>query len=101
MLLDFSKPGVLVIRKEVTDPKFHRDESWFMHRVKVSLRNKGFDAIKKLAHKDGNLVDDTMHYIRDRKGRWSVYDSRYALRCISEEFDQNGEVSLNVQGVLQ
>lgn len=98
MLLDFSVPGRLVVRKEVTDPRFSNDDSWFLHRVKKALIAKGYYAIKKLAWKDGNLVDDHMHYVRDRKNKWFVYDSHYALRSIAHEFDVTGEVSLHVGG---
>lgn len=84
------------VERDLLDPVFGKDESWFLHKVKKQLQSMGYDCIKKLAAKDGNLVDDHMHYIRDRKNRWYIYDNQYATRCVSKEFDTLGFVYLSI-----
>lgn len=98
MLIERVGRAGLVVRKEVTDPKFGKDESWFFHRLKVRILATGRDCIKKLAHKDGNLVDDNMYYVRERKGRWCIFDPQHAVRMASSDFDEKGEVSLVIGG---
>lgn len=100
MLIEFQRAAIIV-RREISDPNFGKDESWFMHRVKTALRQKGLDVVKRLAWKDGNLVDDTMYYLRERKGNWCIYDHRYALRNSAEDFMKLGEVTLLIQGELR
>lgn len=95
MLLDIRSNSVRVLR-EVTDPKFGKDESWFFYRLSKALKAKGIDCIKKLAYKDGHLVDDNQYYVRDRNGRWMLYDNAHAIRCVSSEFDSTGEVVLTL-----
>lgn len=96
MLIDLTKPLRVTIRREVTDPKFGQDDSWFLYRLRNGLKKLGYDAIKKLAYKDGNLVDDHMHYVRDRKNRWVVYDHNYNVRSLAQAFDTDGEVTLTL-----
>lgn len=90
----------LTVEREASDPKFGKDESWFYYRVKRALKRKGYNCIKKLAYKDGNLVDDKMYYIRERKGNWMIYDGDYALRLVTEPFDKGGSVTLICEGML-
>lgn len=52
--------------RENGDPKIY-SESLFLYKVKEKMQAAGYDVIKKLMHKDGHLVADTQHYIRDRK----------------------------------
>jgi len=56
-----------IVTKEPGDPKLY-NESLLLHRVKVELIKQGHDVIKKLMYKDGHMVADTEHYIRERKG---------------------------------
>ena len=98
MLIERVGRAKLVVRKEVTDPSFGKDESWFFHRLKVRILATGRDCIKKKAAKDGNLVDENMYYIRERKGRWCIFDPHHAVRLVSSEFDDKGEVKLEIGG---
>lgn len=90
----------LHVERDLADPKFGKDESWFYYRLKQHLQKLGYDCIKKLAWKDGNLVDDHMYYIRDRKNKWYIYDNEYACRLISQQFDKEGVVVLTMSGEI-
>ena len=100
MLIDLTNKSYLVVRKEVTDPKFGKRESTFFYHLCKALKAQGYDCIKKLAYKDGHLVDDDMYYIRDRKNRWCVWDESHALRLVSQDFDKEGIVKLRVRADL-
>ena len=95
MLLEFRK-NCIVVRKEVTDRKYGRKESQLYYDIKKVLIAKGYDCIKKLAWKDGHLVDDNMYYLRDRKKRWSLSDALYSVRFLTEGFDNGEDVYLYV-----
>ncbi len=101
MNLEFSSHGILRIFRDSADPKFGTDDSWFLYRVKKTLQEYGYDCIKKLAWKDGHLVSEDMHYVRDRKGRWYVYDNDHAIRSIAKKFDTDGIVSIRIEGELK
>lgn len=91
MQVEFNENNTrLYILRDSGDPKFGKDESWFYYRVKQALQKQGYDCIKKLAYKDGNLVDNYLYYIRDRKSRWYIYDNKHALRLVSTQFDEEG-----------
>lgn len=94
-------PSMIVVEREVTDPKFGRDESWFYYRLAKELKAKGCDVVKKLAYKDGHLVDDYMYYLRERKGAWCVYDQQHALRSASLDFDRTGRVELTRRTLVE
>lgn len=87
--------GICVIAREAGDKKFY-NESVFMHHVKLALIKQGYDVIKKLMYKDGHMVDDHDYYIRDRKGRFGIYDTESAVRPMYEPFNERGEVVLAV-----
>lgn len=93
MLLSIGKLGIIV-SKDVTDRRYYKDDSHLMYAIKKELQKKGYDCIKKLAYKDGHLVDNHMHYIRDRKYRWFLFDSEYAVRSMAMAFDSGEEVKL-------
>jgi hypothetical protein len=95
MLIEFSKSRILVL-KEATGRKYGKKESLLYYDIKKELVRHGYDCIKKLAWKDGHLVDNHMYYLRDRKQRWFLSDPSYALRLLSEEFDKAGLVYLYV-----
>lgn len=97
MLIDLSRPRRLVVRREVTDRKFYDGDSIFLHHVKKALHRLGYNCIKRLAWKDGHLVDNYMHYLRDRKYRWHIWDPDYAVRSLARKFDTDGEVTLVVE----
>lgn len=91
----------LEVLREVGDPVFYNDESRLLYHIKNELRRHGYDCIKKLAYKDGNLVDNSLHYIRDRrKNTWCIFDDMYQVRNLASDFTKTGIVTLTVQGVL-
>ncbi len=96
MIIDLNG-HTLTVRREVTDPRFYNDDSRFLYRLKNALRLKGYDCVKKLAWKDGHLVDNTMHYIRHRKGDWCLWDTHHAVRSLARAFDTDGKVTLRYQ----
>lgn len=96
MILDFTKKNCVLVRKDVFDPKFGRDDSWFFYRLKQALQAMKKDCIKKLAYKDGHLVDDDMPYIRERKKRWYIYDPLYSVRSVAEDFDKGDIIMLTL-----
>lgn len=95
MLVEIKK-FVVVFRREVTDRRFYKDESTFLHHAKKALIALGYDCIKKKAWKDGHLVDDSLFCIRDRKKRWMIFDGQHAIRNLAEDFDGNEEVYLRI-----
>lgn len=94
MLIDLTTPNKLVVRREVTDTIRFKNESHFLHHLKKALQARGNDCIKKLAWKDGHLVDDYMYYIRERKFGWYVYDGDHQIRSCAAVFMKDGEVTL-------
>jgi hypothetical protein len=85
--------GGLVVKREANDPKYY-NESILMYHVKNELIKQGYNVIKKLMYKDGNLVSDTEYYIRDRKSNYAFWFSDYALRFSYEDFN-SGQVIYN------
>lgn len=98
MQIDLSKPRKIVVRREIFDTMRFRDDSHFLYHVKKALQDRGNDCIKKLAWKDGNLVDNHMHYIRERRFGYIVWDANYAIRSCAEVFNKTGEVELDRDG---
>lgn len=96
MLIDLTHPWKIIIRREVTDPKFYDKDSIFLHHAKKALQRLGYNCIKRLAYKDGHLVSDGLHYLRDRKYRWHCWDPDYAVRSIARKFDTDGEAILRI-----
>ena len=96
MKVDVDRPNhtVHVIRED-SDPKIYR-ESAFFHKVKVKMQEQGYDVIKKLAWKDGHMIDDSQHYIRERKGKWCVWYPEYALRFVYTDYNDEGKVDLQL-----
>ena len=99
MIIDLRVPFRVIVRKEVGDPRFYgmHADSVFLHHVKKALQRRGYDCIKRLAWKDGHLVSDTMHYLRDRKYKWLCWDPNYAVRSIAKTFQDTGEAMLVVE----
>lgn len=89
--------NAIVIRREVSDPKYRTDSRFLYHVKKELNRRFGMDLIKKLACKDGHLVSDFMHYLRDRKWNWCAWDSQYAIRQACTVFNDGDEVRLDIQ----
>jgi hypothetical protein len=102
MRVEFNKSGIVVVYKEEGDPVFKRTqwalaESTFLYHLKLELIKKGYDCIKKRMWKDGHLVDDTQQYIRDRKGKWCIYNGFYSVYDAGEYFNEHGVVDLRYE----
>ena len=95
MKLILSQHSLVVVREE-TDPKIY-SESQFLYQVKLRLIDMGFDVIKKLMHKDGHLVSDKQHYVRDRKWGFAIYDPTWALRSTQDDYNRDGQKTLSVE----
>lgn len=98
MKIKFENKTVYVY-KEDEDPKFY-NESRLLHHIKLELIKMGYDVIKKLAYKDGNMVDENMYYIRDRKYRFYIHDPNYSIRNCYEDFN-NGLLKLDFTSNLE
>ncbi len=80
-------------KREPTDPKIY-SESLLYYKIKCILNDAGFDVVKKLMCKDDHLVADTQYYIRDRRGRFSLHDTEYAIRSLVDVFNSFEAVEL-------
>ena len=82
------------IIKEQDDPKLYSD-SLLLYRIKQKLNTMGYDFIKKLMWKDGHLVDDHQHYLRERKGEYPmmIYWGNWAICDACEDYNK-GSVDL-------
>ena len=87
--------GFVKVTKDKEDQKFY-SESVFLHHVKKELLSQGYDVVKKLMWKDGHLVSDTQHYIRDREGRWAIWNAYYSIYGAHEKFNDFGKVILQI-----
>lgn len=92
----------LLVTKEPADRRYCT-ESNFLHAIKVKLQEMGYDVIKKRMWKDGHMVSDYCQYIRSRltsdKRFFGIWDDRYAVRMLHEDWNKYGEVSLAIAGV--
>ena len=86
MKIKMDKYGAAVTREKV-DPKYYND-SQLWHAIRNALIAKGHDVIKRLMWKDGHMVSDTQHYVRDRGSAWCLHFSAYALRYMYEDFNE-------------
>ena len=80
----------IIVTREPSDkpyPLSAAGESRLMYHVKLALIGQGHDVIKKLMWKDGHLVSDTEHYIRERSGKWGAWYPAYAIRYATEDFN--------------
>jgi hypothetical protein len=102
MQIELSHDGnKITVYRESSDRKYGKRESQFYYDLKKAISEKfGVDVVKKLAHKDGHLVDDNQYYIRHRKGEWCIYYEDHALRYVTEDFDA-GKVTLNVYRFIE
>lgn len=77
-----------------------KNESDLFYKLRNLLRAEGEDVIKKEMSKDGHLVSDGIFYVRSRHpgrpGTYGIYDPRYQLRSVAEDFNKNGTVTLSV-----
>jgi hypothetical protein len=83
--------------RELSDPRYYgtinaAGESKLLYAICRELKKQGFDVIKKRMHKDGHLVDDMQQYIRDRKGKWAVYNDHWAICGLNDDFNKGQAV---------
>ena len=81
-----------------------KNESAFWYALKKTLEadrhciigGEPPDLVKKVMSKDGHLVggDTYPYYLRDRKWRYCIHDTEYAVRDITEELHKKGVVVL-------
>lgn len=86
----------MFIEKEDTDDKIYND-SHLMYKIKEQMKESGHDVVKKLAYKDGHMVDDTLYYIRERKHKYFMYDPTNGIHPSYEDFN-HGVLTLNIAG---
>jgi len=92
----------VTVTKEKGDPYFKRSEwadaeSTLLYHVKKELIKQGYDCVKIRMWKDGHLVDDNQQYIRDRKGKWFIWNTSWAIWDAGEHFNENGIVHLRYE----
>lgn len=88
--------GTVTIHREPSDPRY-RTEHTLLYHVRNVLRAQGHDVIKRRMSADGHLMgDDTLPYLRERRGRWAIYDQSWQIRAMHEAFNA-GAVRLTFQ----
>ena len=79
-----------------------KTESAFWYWLKQQINEMtvcGFagDVVKKEMHKDGHMCGgDGVYYLRDRKRRYCIYDSHYAVRLLHTNLKEFGSVTLQL-----
>lgn len=95
----------LIVTRDDTDPKYY-DSQWgsadsrLLYHVKQALIKMGFDVIKKSPAKDGHLTS-CEHYLRDRKHRFCIIDSQYAIRSSAQMFNESGIMYFDINGEMK
>lgn len=98
--------NVLEVTPEPGDRK-PKNEPQLFYWLRDYYRAQGRDFIKRPMWKDGHMVADTQHYIRDRLPMTraqreqfgapiAIYDGRYALRDAAEDFRNGATVRLAI-----
>lgn len=90
------KEHELIARKSPGDKPI-RGESQLLHRIKEVLRKQGYDVIKKEMVKDGHMVSEGVYYLRQRQGKWAIWNSGYQIYDASQDYNKHGYTSLNVE----
>ncbi len=88
--------GSCEVTRGPTDKRLY-SESQLLHQVKVELKRQGHDVIKKEMVKDGHLVSEGIYYLRQRHGKWAVWNSGYQIYDAAQDYNKNGYTSLNVE----
>lgn len=73
-----------------------KNESQLLYHVQQRLKAQGYEVVKKLMWKDGHLVSQTQHYLRETSGAWAIFDSLYAIFNSAEDYNASGSLSLSV-----
>ena len=77
-----------------------RSESALFYAMRNALLAQGRDVIKKCPGKDGHLFSAPW-YVRDRRGRYCIFDGDYAIRDCAQDLNAARTLTLNVMGVIQ
>ena len=94
MKVKLEKKTCIVTRED--GDKRMSTESQLLYHVKLELQKQGHDVIKKRMWKDGHMVSDHCQYVRERKGKFGIWDEQYPIRDIVEDFRKVGRVVLSV-----
>ena len=91
--------GYATIIREKEDAKIYSDSALW-HKIKKQLIVMGYDVIKKLMHKDGNMVDSSQHYVRTKnyftgKGSgFALHFGNYMIYPMYEDWNDKGSICL-------
>lgn len=85
--------AIVKVIKEKEDPRFY-NEGRFLYSVQQELKEQGYDVVKKLMHKDGHLVSESQHYLRQRDWEWMIWNPYYSVYGAHEKFNEFEEVEL-------
>ena len=72
-----------------------RNSSQVFFQLRNLMRGAGYDVVKRNMEQDGHLMGDRhTYYVRDRRGRFAVYDGDYAIRDTARDLNEHGMVLL-------
>ena len=86
-------------KREQNEKKIY-SESLLYYRIKQILNDAGYDVIKKCPAKDGHMIS-APYYIRDRKHRFALLDDYYAIRFLTEPFNDGSEIRLTFNDLTE
>ena len=72
-----------------------KNESQLLHHVKLELIKQGYDVVKREMVKDGHLVSEGVHYIRDRKGKFAIWNGDYQVVDAAKYWNKHNHVFLD------
>lgn len=99
MKIEFNKTAVIVTSGAGDKPIYGESALW--HKIKLALKSFGLDVIKRGMTKDGHMVANNVYYIRERKGKFSIHDSQYAIRDMAYDYRNEGKVILSLTGEIK
>lgn len=93
----------VTLRREPDDPRYHgvrnaAGESRLLYALRNTLREAGYDVIKKRMWRDGHMVDDLQQYVRTRSKRagFMIYNGRFMIEGAERAWNEDGYVRLCV-----
>lgn len=93
--------GKLLTVSASTPKERYANESALFYALRNLLKSQGVDCVKRRPDRDGHLCS-APYYIRSREKdcRWLVFDSNYAIMNGAKTFNQCGQITLEVAGIL-
>ena len=73
-------------------PKIYK-ESTLYYRIKNILKNAGYDVVRQVPAKDGHMTS-APYYIRERRGKWCLFDDAHQIRSLTEPFNAGETITL-------